>query len=84
MPASVSTSQVPVIDFSLFTDGTAEQRLHTAREIVAAFKEVGFVYLVNHEITDETIEQAFQQVGDLRVLYTGPVLRPLPDQNNNN
>ncbi|KIV82519.1 hypothetical protein PV11_04622 [Exophiala sideris] len=62
MPATViPDSEVPVVDFSLFNHGTPEQRIKTAKDIVAAFKEVGFVYLVNHHVADEDIDQAFQQ-----------------------
>lgn len=71
MPATIPTSEVPVVDFSLFNHGTPEQRIKTAKDIVAAFKEVGFVYLVNHHVADEEIDQAFEQVSDILCLLEG-------------
>ncbi|OQU98354.1 hypothetical protein CLAIMM_04151 [Cladophialophora immunda] len=84
MPATVSTSEVPLIDFSLFTNGTPEQRTHTARDIVAAFKEVGFVYLVQHPVADEEIDEAFNQAGRIfqlpqDELNKPEVARPTPE-----
>ncbi len=64
MPATIATSEVPVVDFSLFTHGSPEQRIQTGQDIVKAFKEVGFVYLVNHQVGGEEIDEAFKQVGD--------------------
>ena len=63
MPATtIPTSEVPVVDFGLFTHGTPEQRIQTARDILTAFKQVGFVYLQNHELPEEELEQAFYHV----------------------
>jgi isopenicillin N synthase-like dioxygenase len=62
MPATIPTSEVPVVDFSLFNHGSTEERIQTGKDIVKAFKEVGFVYLVNHQIGEEEIDEAFKQV----------------------
>ncbi|EXJ77073.1 hypothetical protein A1O3_10231 [Capronia epimyces CBS 606.96] len=58
--ATLPVAHLPIIDFSLFTSGSPEQRLKTAREVVDAFKTAGFVYLVNHTVPDELVDECFQ------------------------
>lgn len=55
--------KIPLIDFSKFLKATspAEKR-KTAEEIVAGFKEVGFIYLDKHGIPDGTVKDAFSKV----------------------
>ncbi|KAG8759142.1 hypothetical protein FRC11_002468 [Ceratobasidium sp. 423] len=63
--ATVSTDphfSIPVVDFSKFrkAQSTAEKQT-TANEIVSAFERVGFIYLSQHGIASETVENAFKQ-----------------------
>ncbi|RVX66188.1 hypothetical protein B0A52_10080 [Exophiala mesophila] len=52
-------NSLPVIDFSRYTAGSAEERLAVSRELVQAFKSVGFVYLLNHGIPNDMVHEAF-------------------------
>lgn len=48
---TASQFRIPVIDFSKFrTSSSPQEKKETAKEIVSAFKESGFVYLSNHGI----------------------------------
>jgi len=47
---------VPVIDFSPFRE---EKSLEKAKELFAAFRDSGFVYLQNHGIPQEVVDEAF-------------------------
>ena len=46
---------VPTLDFSQFIQGTEEQRATTSHALVQSFRDHGFVKLVKHGISDETI-----------------------------
>jgi isopenicillin N synthase-like dioxygenase len=61
MPAArtVPVASLPNFDFSDFIHGEGEHRIETAKHIVDAFKTYGFVYLVNHGISDAKVEQLF-------------------------
>lgn len=59
---NVDTSGIPVIDFANFGSLSFGQRRGTAQEIVDGFKTVGFVYLKNHGISEEVIQEAFKRV----------------------
>ncbi|KAG8883056.1 hypothetical protein FRB97_007321 [Tulasnella sp. 331] len=57
---SDATFTIPVIDFGKFiSSGDASAQKSTAKDIVDAFKEVGFVYLKNHGISQSKIQTAF-------------------------
>jgi isopenicillin N synthase-like dioxygenase len=55
---------VPVISFAAFREagGGRAARMAVAREIVAAFKEIGFVTLVDHNVPTTTTDSAFAQL----------------------
>jgi isopenicillin N synthase-like dioxygenase len=56
----VSTLQIPVVDFSVWTkDIEPNARVKVAKQIVDACREVGFVYIVNHELPDALLDEAF-------------------------
>lgn len=59
---------IPIIDFGRFLGGTVQGRLETARDIDDALRSVGFFYLVNHGISQETIDKCFEWVS-YDVLY---------------
>lgn len=55
-----STPQIiiPVVDFAEWNlGGSGRQRV--ARDIVAACKKVGFVYIVNHSLPEPLLDEAF-------------------------
>src|SRR5688572_15028185 len=52
---------VPVVDFKPFWNGS-EQRNEVGKAVVKAFKEVGFMYIKNHQIPQDKIDYAFKQV----------------------
>ena len=66
-------NSLPVIDFSRYTAGSAEERLAVSRELVQAFKSVGFVYLLNHGIPNDMVHEAFDWVSAHTLSY--PLLR---------
>ncbi|KAJ7068533.1 hypothetical protein C8F01DRAFT_1208059 [Mycena amicta] len=61
--ATEATSfRIPLIDFSKFQAGSSSQdKKETAKEIVAAFKESGFIYLSNHGIASPVVQNAFSK-----------------------
>lgn len=61
--SSISASNtVPVVDFSRFLlDSDADKRA-IAREIDEAFRKVGFVYLQNHGIQEQRVDECFEWV----------------------
>lgn len=58
MESPLSQSQIPIVDFSGWTSG-GPNRQQVAQEIVAACKEVGFVYIINHSLSDALLDEAF-------------------------
>ena len=61
----VDTSGIPIVDFANFGSLSFERRRETARQIVDGFKNTGFVYLENHGISDEVVQEAFNRVRGL-------------------
>ncbi|KAI9703973.1 MAG: hypothetical protein M1820_005755 [Bogoriella megaspora] len=55
-----SHSEIPVIDFRPFLDGSDAERETTAGRIKQAFRSVGFVYLTNHGVPHEKVDQCFE------------------------
>ncbi len=49
---------LPIIDFADFRNGGPDQRQRTARDIGAAFEDIGFVYIRDHGVAPATIEAA--------------------------
>ncbi|KAI9834234.1 MAG: hypothetical protein M1819_003072 [Sarea resinae] len=57
---SPKDSPVPIIDFSKFLNAESHaEKKQTANDIYTAFREVGFVYLVNHGIPLEKVNECF-------------------------
>jgi hypothetical protein len=50
---------VPIIDFSPFRK---EKSLEKVKELFAAFRDSGFVYLQNHGVPQEVVDEAFAWV----------------------
>jgi isopenicillin N synthase-like dioxygenase len=62
-----SEGVVPIVDFSSFR---SERSLKTGKELFAAFKDSGFVYLQNHGVPQDVLDEAFAWV---RATYPFPV-----------
>ena len=61
MSVELPITKIPVIDFSLFTQGDARARQMIVKQIYHACHRVGFMYLKNHGISPPLIEQVFTQ-----------------------
>ncbi|OAP63775.1 hypothetical protein AYL99_03002 [Fonsecaea erecta] len=73
---------IPVLDFSAWRSesSTPEDRLRIARALVAACRRVGFVYIVNHALPAELLEEAFEWTRKLFALdMEKKMLAPHPD-----
>lgn len=51
---------VPVIDFKYFLNGSPDERLKTAKEMVRVMREVGFMYVINHGISESDQKRMFE------------------------
>lgn len=59
---SDSTFHIPVIDFSKFQSASSlAEKQQTADEIVNGFREVGFIYLDRHGISDDVVKHTFKK-----------------------
>lgn len=56
------SSPIPIVDFGKFLTGNAEQQKQIASEIDDAFRNVGFVYLKNHGVDKQRVEECFEWV----------------------
>lgn len=76
-----STAHLPVIDFSKWTaDSSPEQRYKIGKELADACHNVGFVYIINHGVSPELLEEAFgwsKRLFDLK--EEQKMLAPHPD-----
>lgn len=76
-----SVLKLPVIDFAKWGSGsTPEERLSTAKELADACHNVGFVFIINHGISLELLEEAFgwsRRLFDLKI--EEKMLAPHPD-----
>ena len=59
-PPTLTDSGIAIVDFGPFIDGSNKQAV--ADKILSSFKEIGFVYLVNHGIPPERTAQMFTLV----------------------
>lgn len=50
---------IPIVDFSAWSAGSPEEKQKIAKELTDAARGVGFVYIVNHGVPDDVLEQAF-------------------------
>lgn len=55
-------SAIPLIDFDQFLNGSTDQREQVASAIDAAFRSVGFLYVSNHGIDQDKVDECFQWV----------------------
>lgn len=54
-----STASLPIIDFEKWQGGSAEERQNIATELATACRQVGFVYIINHGVQDDLLDEAF-------------------------
>jgi isopenicillin N synthase-like dioxygenase len=55
----MTNKKIPVIDFSLFSNGNETDKQSVVKEIYQACHKIGFMYLQNHSISQNLIEQVF-------------------------
>ena len=55
-------SAVPLINFSQFLHGSTDDRKRVASIIDEAFRSAGFLYLCNHGIDEEKVNECFHRV----------------------
>ena len=53
-------SEVKTVDFSAFTDNSNKQRVSDA--ILSSLKSIGFVYITNHGLPEEDVQNMFKWV----------------------
>lgn len=53
------TAALPIIDFSRWLNGSPEDKKKVAQELAQACREVGFIYVINHGVAPELLEEAF-------------------------
>lgn len=53
---------IPVVDFSAFISGGPGQSEKIGKEVFVAFRDVGFVYLKDHGLSQEIVDEAFSWV----------------------
>lgn len=53
--------EIPLIDFSSFTDGDEATRRSTAKAILSGFQNAGFIYLKNYPIPKSTVQKTFSE-----------------------
>ena len=55
-----SVLKLPVIDFAKWNSGsTPKERLSTAKKLSDACHNFGFVFIINHGVSPELLEEAF-------------------------
>lgn len=60
---SDNSFRIPIVNFSKFKFAKNDtEKQQTADEVVTAFKEVGFVYLSEHGIPKDTVDNVFKKV----------------------
>ena len=61
--SSDNSFRIPIVNFSKFKFAKNDtEKQQTADEVVTAFKEVGFVYLSEHGISQSVVQNVFQEV----------------------
>lgn len=62
MAAVEGASHVPLVDFTTFRSGTPNQAKTISKQLYEAFRDVGFVYLKNHGVPQDVVDEAFSWV----------------------
>ena len=61
MSLEESFTQIPLIDFGPFLNGTTVDQQRVADEIGDACRNVGFFYLINHGVSQSLLDRVFAQ-----------------------
>lgn len=70
---------VPVVDFSAYSrEHSYNDKAKVAKEIDEAFRSLGFVYLKNHGVQKEKVEQCFEWVRCSSISSPEPPLTSYP------
>ena len=64
-----AAADLPILDYSKLTGASDEKRL-ALRQLDEAFQTYGFMYLENHSVPQELIEEAFEWVSIVAILVT--------------
>lgn len=56
---AVTEGSIPIVDFGDWSRGSSVEKQKIAKELTDAARGVGFVYIVNHGVPDDVLEQAF-------------------------
>lgn len=68
-PTAQSPSSIPVVDFSAWTNSSNKaEQLEVAKQLTTACRDVGFVYITNHGLAQDLIDQAFHLTRQLFAL----------------
>ncbi|KAI2470934.1 thymine dioxygenase [Annulohypoxylon bovei var. microspora] len=54
-----SEGAIPVVDFVVWSEGSVDDKKRIAQELTDACRRVGFVYIVNHGVPNDLLEEAF-------------------------
>ncbi|KIL66413.1 hypothetical protein M378DRAFT_185987 [Amanita muscaria Koide BX008] len=69
-----SSPTIPVVNFSSFYSSSPSERSQTGTAIFEALRDIGFVYLTNHGVSKQVIDEAFTQS---RVFFDLPLVDKL-------
>ncbi len=58
----VESANIPVVDFKLLSAGTPKERKNALKQLDEAFQTYGFIYLSNHSIGQEMVDEAMSWV----------------------
>lgn len=53
------STALPVIDFSRWYQGSPEEKRKVAGDLADACRSVGFVYVINHGVAPDLLDEAF-------------------------
>lgn len=52
-------SSIPIVDFKAWATGSLDEKRRIATELTSACRRVGFVYIINHGVNDDVLDEAF-------------------------
>ena len=59
-PTAIKAPTIPIVDFAKWKSSSSlEIKKDIARQLIAACRTVGFVYIINHQISPERLAEAF-------------------------
>jgi len=65
---TTATLSIPLVDYGKSLHGSEAEQKEVAAQIDDAFRNVGFVYLINHGIPQERVDECFEWVFSLWLL----------------